>query len=271
MSRIQPCLLVACVILLSAGCQSRCNNPYGGWFAGNSTLAPPPTYSLNIPSSVASNQPYYTPNQAAPTNRTLNTNQSAPTPASQAGWRATDTNLSNGSGGQGQPSSVLSPQTKFVETQARPGGQVNLNGQPQRFAALPGSGVSFTNSQNYQTTPFDERQDATRLAVTDASAVRAPARNFPTGNVALLQPTYRNPANYSVPAQQTYVAQNGYYAQPGYSGQVMMYNGQAPGYQGQAVLVNPNMNSQNVYAQSTASTPEQVGWHAREMNSDRFR
>ncbi len=267
MSRVQLCLIFACVVLATTGCRNRCNNPCGnGWFAGNSTLAPPSTYSLNIP-SVAANQPYYTPRQAAPTNNTLNTNQRAPTSAGQAGWRAADTNLSNGSQPQGESRSVLTNQTKFVETTPTNNGAVFNPGNqpPARMAALPGSGASFTNSSNYQSTQTDERRDPTRLAVNDASAVRAPARNNPTG------------ANYSVPQQQTY-AQNGFYApQTGYTGQFMAYNGQPTNYQGQAELVNPyayRQNAQTVLAQSTAGvgsgSASQVGWRSRELNSDRI-
>jgi hypothetical protein len=73
---------------------------------------------LNIP-SVAANQAYYTPGQTAPTSNTLNTNQRAPTPVnqSQVGWRAADPNLSSGNSTQQNDSrSVLTNQTKFVET-----------------------------------------------------------------------------------------------------------------------------------------------------------
>jgi len=277
MTRVQYSLLIACVVMMSVGCRNRCNTPCSpGLFAGNSTLAPPPTYSLNIP-SVANNQPYYTPGQAAPTNNTLNTNQRAPTPQQQ-GWRAANGNLSNtntSSPQSGESRSVLTNQTKFVETTApQNGNPLNPGNQPPaRMAALPGSGVSFTNSQNFQSTPFDERRDATQMPVSDASGVRAPSRNYPTGNV----PQFQSPANYSTPTQQTY-AQNGIdQPQPGYSGQLMVYGGQPASYQGQALLVNPNaypQNSQAVLAQSTASvgssSASQVGWRSRELNSDRI-
>jgi hypothetical protein len=146
------------------------------------------------------------------------------------------------------------------------------------MAALPGSGVSFTNSQNYQTTPFDERGDATRLPVTDASSVRAPARNYPTGNVVQFQQQYVNPAGYPVLPQQTFVAQNGFYQQPnGYSGSMVMLNGQPGSYQGQTFLVNQNPGYSNgsatVLAQGStgvdSAAAAQVGWRSRELNSDR--
>jgi hypothetical protein len=276
MSRIQLLLIFACLVVMSVGCCGRCNNPCGGWFAGSSTVAPPPTYSLNIP-SVASNQPYYTPGSVAPNSYTVNPNLRAPTPAapgqSQNGWRPTNEQLSTGNTNQGESRSVLATPTTFVES--RPGGnsnQVNpqFNQPSLRTASnvpLPGSGYSYTNSPNYLTTRVDERMDATRLPVTDASTVRAPARNYPTGTFA----------GYGAPLQQTYVAQNGFY-QPvaPYAGSMVMVGGQSVPYQGQTVLTNPNYyptsSAPAVLAQSTtAQSPGgQVGWRSREMSSDRI-
>ena len=155
MSRIQFMLLLLCLVVLSTGCRGRCNNPCGGWFAGNSTVAPPPTYSLNIP-SVANNQPYYTPGSAGPNNSTLNPNQRAPTPATQQngeGWRQSGNQLSNGNNGAPAESrSVLTTPTTFVETQPNfisPGG-IAAGQQAPRTAALPSSGYSYTDSANYK-------------------------------------------------------------------------------------------------------------------------
>jgi hypothetical protein len=236
---------------------------------------------LNIP-SVAANQAYYTPGQTAPTSNTLNTNQRAPTPVnqSQVGWRAADPNLSSGNSTQQNDSrSVLTNQTKFVETTPPANRNMNPGNQPPtRTAALPGSGVSFTSSRDYQSTRFDERQDSTRLAGTDATMVRAPSRTNPTGANPQFQQPFRNQANYSVPTQQTY-AQNGFYQpQTGYTGQLMAYNGQQVAYQGQAQLVNPGIYTQNnaVLAQSTTNAgsssgaASQVGWRSRELNSNRI-
>ncbi len=284
MFRIQCSLLIACLVTIASGCQSRCNNPNGGWFAGNSRIAPPPTYSLNIP-SVANNQPYYTPGAAAPTNYSLSPNQSAPIPATQQnqdGWRQSGNQLSNGpDGSSGESRSVLTGPTTFVETQP---GIVNQAGgqayqQIPRTAALPGSGFSYTDSTNYRTTQVDESRDATRLPVTDASTVRAPARFNPTGNVAQFQqPNPIYPANYGVPVQQTFVAQNGFYQQPNaYSGSTMLVGGRPTAYQGQAVLVNPAGPVSPYFGPSIldrSMTPAdqgsagQVGWRTREMNSD---
>jgi len=57
-------LLVSFLMACQTGCRNRCSQPCGGGgglFAHNTTVAPAPTYSLNIP-SVARNQPYYAPN-----------------------------------------------------------------------------------------------------------------------------------------------------------------------------------------------------------------
>lgn len=306
MSRFQLLMLSICVVVMTVGCRNRCNNqcnPYGGGvFAGGpSTIAPPPTYSLNIP-SVAGNQPYYTPGQAAPTNYTLNPNQRAPTPATrqatqqnQSGWKSSDNNLSksgNGSGNNDNGSSVLAAPTKFVESNLRANsGSTSATGtRTASTAPLPGSGVSFTNSQNYQTTRVDETQDATRLPLTDATAVRAPARNFPTGTpMTAMQNGYPGnyQAGYNSPIQQTYVAQNGFYqrAPTGYAGAPVIIGGRpATGYQGQPLLVNPQYpagyqqyptsSAPTVLAQSTATiTPgasgSQLGWRDRDLTGSR--
>ena len=279
MARTQLLLLCLCLVAMTTGCRNRCNQPCNGWLAGNSTIAPPPTYSLNIP-SVASNQPYYAPGNGSGTNNTytVNPNLRAPTPATgqaPAGWRPTNNQLSNGSAAPANESqSVLQQPTRFVETQSNP--QQN----PVRTASagpLPGSGYSFTNSPNYRTTQTDERSDATRLPVTDASTVRAPARNFPTGGVAS-NPNYQfqqPQPGYVPPYQQTYVAQNGF-NQPvnPYSGSLVAVQTQPFGYQGQAVLSNqnqyPTSSPPAVLAQSTATINpgNQLGWRSRELNSD---
>ena len=272
MSRIQLLVIVTFLVAMSVGCCGRCRNPCGGWFAGSSTVAPPPTYSLNIP-SVANNQPYYTPGSAAPNSYTVNPNLSAPTPAAtgqgQNGWRSANDQLSNGRADQEESRSVLATPTTFVESQATVDpNQANpqFNQPTFRTASsvpLPASGYSYSNSPNYLTTRVDERMDSTRLPVIDASTVRAPARNFPTGTIA----------SYSAPLQQTYVAQNGFY-QPvsPYTGSMVMVGGQPVPYQGQTVLTNPNIYPTSsppaVLAQST-TTGDPVGWRSREMSSDR--
>lgn len=272
-------LLAVTVLIVSTGCRSRCNSCNGGWFANNPTIAPPPTYSLNIPSVAQNQQPYYTPGPGSGVNPRAN----APTPAGSSQWRPTG---NNGAGTQNQNTGVgnsgngQTAPTTFVETSGpRNTGQSVLAGnqQPVRTAALPASGASFTNSQNYQTTQTDETRDRSRLPVTDASTVRAPSRTFPTGNVG--SAVY--PTGYSTPVgvQQTYAGQAGFYRQttPAYSGSSTLVAGQAisPGnYAGQAVLIGPNglpIQQPQSVAQSTASnnggSTGQLGWRGRELGS----
>lgn len=301
MRRSQLLLLSVCLIVISAGCRNYGNHTCGGGaFAGGPTIAPPPTYSLNIP-SVASNQPYYTPGQTAPTNNTLNTNQRAPTPAVrqanqqyQGGWRSSDDNLSrtnnvaplNRNTDPDTGNSVLAAPSTFANNTS------NTNsGSATRTAsltALPGSGASFTSSPDYQTTRVNETQDATRLPLSDATAVRAPARNFPTGTPLAVQ-SNAYPANYQAgvvnpqyPA--TYVAQAGVYQQAptGYSASPVIIGGQPvrTGYQGQPLIANPLNNQQYpafsppaVLAQATTTaTPgagSQLGWRDRDLTGSR--
>jgi len=282
MTRFQGLMLATCLVVMTVGCRNRCNNPYGGglFAGGSSTIAAPATYSLNIP-SVAQNQPYYVPGPA--NNSTLNPNGQAPTPATrqanqqnQSGWKSADSDLSNSNdASRSNGRSVLAP-TTFVQT-----------GSSQ---SMPGSGQSFTNSQNYQTTSIDERRDATRLPLTDASAVRAPARKYPTGTSMVATNNGYPPGNYSagynMVVPQTYVAQNGFYQQPptGYAATPVIIGGQPMmGYQGQPVLVGqgqfqqypqryPTNGPPTVLAQATATSPgvsSQVGWRDRDLTSGR--
>ena len=313
MSRFQLMLLSICLVSISVGCRNPGNNIYGGGaFAGGpTTIAPPPTYSLNIP-SVAGNQPYYTPGQTAPTHNTLNPNQRAPTPAirqatqlNQNGWRSADNDLSRinrvaplnqNNSGQSNPNngrSVLAAPTNFVET--TPNTNSGSGTRTASAAPLPGSGASFTSSTNYQTTRVDETQDATRLPVSDATAVRAPARNFPTGTPLTTAPTNGYPANYqaglgTLPVQQTFAAQNGVLQRvlpsTGYAAAPVVISGQPvpTGYQGQPLITNQpypyqyptSSSAPTVLAQSTAaSTPgagTQLGWRDRDLTgrSNRF-
>jgi hypothetical protein len=248
---------------------------------------------LNIP-SVAQNQPYYTPGNTG--SSVVNPNLSAPIPANsqtrQPGWRRSSLDGANSNGdANGESRSVLTSPTTFVETNP-------ATGQPYARSAsaanLPGSGFSYTSSPNYQTTRTDERLDSTRLPVSDASAVRAPAMNYPaaTGNnlAQFQQRPVSYPAGYTVPAgyiapnpaQQTYVAQNGYRqpVNPFYNGTAVMVARQPRGpvsYQGQTVLTNPNgypvYSSPSIVAQSTATLDSNSGqsdWRNRELNSERF-
>lgn len=307
MPRYQLLLLTICLVTISVGCRNYGNNCHGGGaFAGGSaTIAPPPTYSLNIP-SVAGNQPYYTPGQTAPTNNTLNTNQRAPTPAirqatqlNQSGWRSADNDLSNNgsvaplnnTNSPNSGRSVLAAPTTFAGTTQNSNSNSN-SGSGTRTAsntALPGSGASFTSSPNYQTTRVNETQDATRVPLSDATAVRAPARNFPTGTPLTQVSNNGYAGNFQAgivnpQLQQTYVAQTGAYQQApaGYSATPFIIGGQPvpTGYQGQPLIANPILNQQYptysapaVLAQSTTApapgTGSQLGWRDRDLTGSR--
>lgn len=167
---------VLALALCSTGCRN-CNcggaqSPFGAWrpFGGPmaTTVPAPPTNTLNIPQT-AQQLPYYTvPNagqQPTPAN-TIPSYQAQP--PQQQGWRQV---APNNSGAMNQ---TFNP-TSFT--------QANVNRNMQI------TGTSQTLNPNYQTTTVDERNDSSRLAVTDASQVRAPARFFPTGNTNRLVQT----------------------------------------------------------------------------------
>jgi len=304
--------MAICVVSMTVGCRNRCSPGCGnGLFAaGSPTIAPPQTYSLNIPSVARNTQPYYTPGQQPPNSNTLNPNLGAPTPATrsatqsnQSGWHGNDLSnqpARNSNQNSNEGESVLQAPTKFVEsgtnnnTTTSPNTNANFSlsqQAPTRTAStapLPGSGVSFRDSTNYTTTQVDERNDPTRLPGVDASAVRAPARNFPTGvpvqSGLVVQQGFPQAAqaNYTVPVQ-TYVAQNGFYQRPtGYVANGVLVSQPITGYQAQPLLINPQYPVQypnvptssppTVLAQSTATiTPgssgssTQLGWRDRDL------
>lgn len=300
MSRIHLTWIVACLMLATTGCANRAN-PYGNWWACNPTVAPPATYGINIPSVARNQPPYYTPGNTYQ----VNPQGRAPTPATQSGangWRPSDNARTGASNTQERNDSVLTTPTTFVESSPTrpatgPMNSVLANSNPvtrtASAAPLPGTGVSSTNASDYRTTRIDERNDATRLPVTDASQVRAPSRNFPTGTVANgpYGGNYTGPIGY----QQTYAGQpvpgqGGYYPQPtAYTGAPVLMPRQQPVqqvvYNGQPVLVPrsytgtfqsfPTSSQPTVLAQSTTAatggSSSQLGWQSRELSSDRTR
>ena len=181
MARTIKLSIVLLLVLCSVGCQSRCGNcgiqngPFGGGlFQPVTTTVPAPsTYSLQQQQGArtARQQDYYTiPNtgqqparQPTPLNNTNPLNNSNPNLSPQ-GWRQVSPNSNT--------QQQVNPTSLFVR---------NQNG-------LSGVQAEQVNP-NYQTTVTDERQDPTRLAVTDASGVRAPARFFPTGSGTRLPQT----------------------------------------------------------------------------------
>ncbi len=213
----QAMLLTALVVTLTASagcrnCRNNCGQPFAGAYggapaynvpgavpgygaagygaagygapagvAGNSaTIAPPATYSLNIPGGV---NPYAQGTRVGQLPAGLiNTRQPAPTPASgtnspanfnqQQGWRKinggnlnTQSNLINPAAAGPVATSVLdrSPDSSAPANQPN---QFNQSNPPQI------NNVATTRSTDYRTTAVDERRDATRLPLTDASAMQ---------------------------------------------------------------------------------------------------
>ena len=203
----------------------------------STTIAPPATYSLNIPGGGATN-----PLASRPTTRVgqlpgglISTRQPAPTPATgatganspanfnqQQGWRRTDggslntqafnSPSANGpafGGNNGGLRPTAGNQASFNST-GNTGGSGNRgnefpnsvssggstspsNSAPNRPGRPVFTNVATTRSTDYQTTVVDERLDATRLPVTDASNMQTRvAQNLtqPTG-----QPYYVRPQN----------------------------------------------------------------------------
>ena len=172
MARTIKLSIVLVLVLSSIGCRSRCgncgsNNTFGGGlFQPVATTVPAPsTYSLQQGARTARQQDYYTIPNTGNTGQQptpLNTNGTNPSLSPPQGWRQVSPNSST----QQFNNQQLTPTSLFVSNQTGP-------------AAAPAQQLN----PNYQTTVVDERSDPTRLAVTDASAVRAPARFFPTGNL----------------------------------------------------------------------------------------
>lgn len=235
-----PHKLLKLIVLLSLasfsiGCRNQCSNcGVSPWrpFAPLATRVPaPPTYTLNVPQT-AQQQPYYTaPAGTAaggvPANPAgaIPTYQAQPSLAPQPGWRAANPN----------------------------GAVTNPNLNPTSFNR-PATGISQTLNPNYQTTTIDESRSSSRLAVTDASQVRAPARFFPTGNMTRLAQSPVATSGAAVP-------------NPGFANQVVGFGqpannqlnlGQGPtvingsaDFYGQPVIANRNYGV-NPYANQTA-------------------
>lgn len=271
-------LLVSIFLASQTGCRNRCSQPCGGGglFANNTTVAPASTYSLNIP-SVARNQPYYAPNGGP-----ISTTARAPVPTtgtqpaagsnSNLQWRQQGTSNSGSTFGSQSVQPVSG--TRLVETNSG----VNLNtgssvlvGGPQnapQLAALPATGSSFTDSRNFATTQTDERLDATRVPVTDATRVRATAQTFIGSGqqVAISQPQL----------SQTYAAQPVVTrSQPVFSTNAVVASNQ-PYYannpnlaQRQAIYSGQTYVQPNTSATYSASVNNDIGWRNREIGSQR--
>jgi hypothetical protein len=276
MSRVHVLILCICLMVVTMGCSNRSNGYGPSWISSSPTVAPPPTYSLNIP-SVARNQPYYNPTTSnagaqpngAPTNATPPPAAPA-TPAQLNGWIPKSDSPSTPAG-SANPSTTGQPPipagTQFAAAPPLTGIQTASN------TAMPASGASFTDSANYRTTSIDETRDETRLPATDASQVRAPA----FGNPA------RQPTQFSaMPVPPA----SGYTGGPVYAGQPVIAThpgvGGPPVYTAQPTTgypasyqATPTVNTGGtVLAQSTttydAGNGSQLGWRDREIQSGSY-
>jgi len=272
-------LLAALFFASQTGCRNRCSQPCGGGlFANNTRVAPAATYSLNIP-SVAQNQPYYNPNSGP-----ISTTARAPVPATGSSTSGSNSNLqwrqqggapiNSGSTFGAQPAQPTSG-TRLVEANTgvnlNTGSSVLVGGLQNRVAAtqpLPATGSSFTDSRNFATTRIDERLDATRVPVTDATQVRATAQNFISSGQQVAfnqqQPSQTFAAQPAVRQVQPVFSTNGLIAanQPYYTNNPNLAQRQAI-YNGQA-FVQPN--TATTYS---ASVNNDIGWRNREIGSQR--
>lgn len=240
------------LVAISAGCRSRCGNACGY----GPTIAPPPTYSLNIPSAGGTN-PYYVPGGATSTANLpahlVDPSGRAPVPTAnqtgtQNGWQPVGGN--NLSGTNAAPGSNANSSTTFANNISNPS-----NLRTASATATAGSG-----SVNYQTTRVDERLDSTRLPANDATDVRAPSQIVTASGTRLAQ--IQQPAAPIFYNGSPSVGGNGLQSgQPVYYGQVY-----ATPYGNQNHIAAPT-----VLAQSTTGLPgnNSGGWRDREITAGR--
>ena len=170
-----------------SGSTSRNSQPLNNTGFRSPIIPPPATGTLNIP-SLARNNPF----GLNPNGGLLNTQQRAPTPASdrsarfnlQNGWQPVDgrstrplTNQSNTT----QPAN----NTTLGSTPAAGSGAGNdasnarsVLVQDTQSRTNRGYGDSFIRSPDYATTAANDTFDRTRLPATDASGVRAPSQYY---------------------------------------------------------------------------------------------
>lgn len=207
------------------------NNVNAGLSGNTQARIPaPPTYSLNIPGGNANANGYRV---GQLPNGLLNTQQTAPTPANrpanynqQQGWRRSDgTNLNTSSTDQPSGSNRFanaSTGSSVLESSARINHQNNGSGTRTASSSnadggVAATGVSFTQSTDYQSTSTDERLDNTRLPVTDATNVRAtsPFAQNQSGSSQYVQPYYQpNQPRYASLPPTTY--NQGAFVRPNY-------------------------------------------------------
>ena len=241
--------------------QPNLTNSVAGVGGNAATIAAPGTYSLNIPGGRGVN-PFASAANANGTrvgqlpNGLLNTNQAAPTPATgpnspgnfnqREGWRS-----GNGSNLNTQSGSTTAANASQVATSVldRSGSSVQnaastvptLSRINNVSTTPPVQNVATTVSTDYRTTAVDERQDTTRLPVTDASNMQPISRVAQNSGAVPQQPYYQpNPAA-AVPSYQ------GSFAQPANSAYQGTFQNPVNSYSA------PVSQPQLVQAQSTAT------------------
>ncbi len=230
-SLLKTALAVAALatIVASSGCRSSCqscaSNGYNGYQGYNpagynygrsasrtnaagvpsvarnsATIAPPATYSLNIPGGGVNPYAQGTRVGQLPSGL-INTRQAAPTPANrsvggasspanfnqQQGWRQinggslnTQSSTANPAAAgdvarsvldrSGSPASATLPPSTSAQ-QHNPFQTASASNAPAPVNRPQFNNVATTRSTDYRTTSVDERQDPTRLPVTDASGI----------------------------------------------------------------------------------------------------
>lgn len=269
--------LVCCVLMFSSGCRN-CNPACAGNGYGYSpTIAPPPTYSLQIPSANG-NAAYYVPGSPNP-NATANLpsylvdpNRRAPVPQGNTG--GVNVNQQNGWRPTGNNNLSTNTSTTLPTTLAQNAGQNNgqntraFGNVPAQVASAP-TAQSVVTSIDYASTRSNEQLDPTRLPATDASNVRAPAgfvNNGSATRLAQAQPP-------SAPVLPNTFNQAVAFTQPAptvYNGTPLIAQQQAqPFYYGTPTV---RQSAPTVLAQSTATgipSAGSAGWTDRELTASR--
>ena len=278
--------LACCSLMFASGCRN-CNPACGGNGYGNgygysqqgssARIAPPPTYSLQIPSANG-NPAYYVPGSPNPTatanlpSYLVDPNRRAPVPTGntggtninqQNGWRPTGNNNFSNNG-------ATLPTTLARNPNA--GGNYNASGfnssgnVPITQVASAPVPQSVVSSIDYASTGFNEQLDPTRLPATDASNVRAPAAFVNNGSATRLAqvqpaptPAYPNTYNQSVAFNQP--------APAVYNGTpVIAQQATQPFYYGTPTV---RQSAPTILAQSTATGVPATGWTDRELTASR--
>lgn len=231
--------LATTVLLASSGCQNGALGP--------TRIPSPPTYSIG-------QNNYYNPGSAPAAGSVVDPNGIAPTPAG-SGWQPT---------GQGTPPAGTN----------QPRSADNGNFSLSSNAAVNSKGTTGFQSATAQTAPtLNYQNDPTRVPVSDATGVRAPARyQNPYSNMPaqVAQTGFQNGSNGQFPPSNP--AQT---APRTYIGNPQIVTGPVP-YRGQPIYTRPNSNAPAILAESTVrmdpnSRNYQTGWRDREPGSEIMR